>query len=274
MGLPSPQLPASQSSNKSFADDIKHEVLANYLYQKQRSHVWLSGESGASEGVLVRKSRSLYVTCPPQLAETRLAAVLGTLDCQVAMTVNSKVIKVFLAMCSTDALDVPLANGLRIQLLPTMEDLLKARKLHFAAFLASEGLLVVWDDEASNLVMRARKIEAELMGLVWGVCDTGEKEKSAQVLTAEVDEESGKALSEVRPTHLFNAFLVMITILLIFLMLGAAARQITIEISVDHHWIRLCLLALIPVQVFFTLVSRSLYLHNVLADRILSSSPR
>jgi hypothetical protein len=254
--LSSPRFPTSRPSSarsSSFIDQIKHEVMVNHLYQQQCSRLWLSDDSGSLEGVLVRKSRTQFITCPPALAESRLAAILGVLNCQFAMTINSRVIKTFLSM-ALDAVDVPLTNGLRIQLLPTVEDLLKARKLQFAAFIASEGLLVVWDDEALNLVERANGIEAELMKLVWSAGDTEHEKRGLQVMTAEFDAESGEVISEKRPTHLLNSILVMFTLILIFVTLGAAIRQIVIEISVDGTWVRLCFLLLVPVQIFFTLV--------------------
>jgi hypothetical protein len=47
---------------------------------------------------------------------------------------------------SPDASDIPLKNGLRVQVLPNMSVLPYARKAQSAAFVAAEGLLVVWDD--------------------------------------------------------------------------------------------------------------------------------
>lgn len=174
------------------------------------------------------------------------------------MTVNSRIIKTFLSW-SPDAIDVPLMNGLRVQILPTMEDLPRARKHQFAAFIASEALLVVWDDDANNLLNRAKSIEGELMELVW---KTGEAEdpedavmkKGPAVVTEEYDAESGEALPEKRPTHLMNTVLVSFTLLIITVMLGAGFREIAIEIAVDHSYIRLAFLILTPIQVFFTLV--------------------
>lgn len=61
------------------------------------------------------------------------------------MTINSRVVKTYLAW-TPDATDVPLKNGLRVQVLTTMEDLPQARKAQSAAFIASDGLLVIWDD--------------------------------------------------------------------------------------------------------------------------------
>lgn len=171
------------------------------------------------------------------------------------MTVNSRVIRTFLQW-SPDAVDVPLMNGLRVQILPTIEDLPRARKYQFAAFVASEGLLIVWDDDALHLVQRAKAIESELMELVWkaGNSDEEEDEKRANpVAEAEIDEESGEVKPENRPVHLQNTVLVSLTLILVIVSLGAAWRQLAIEVSVDNSYIRLALVALMPLQIFFTL---------------------
>ncbi|KZF20770.1 hypothetical protein L228DRAFT_213107 [Xylona heveae TC161] len=259
-----PRAPAFGSSRASLApstrsstmlDDIKHEVMVNYLYQQQCSRLWVSDGSGEMEGVLLRKSRGNYMACPPQLAQSLFAAACAALNVQVAMTVNSRVIKTFLQW-SPDAVDVPLMNGLRIQILPTMDDLPRARKHQFAAFIASEAILVVWDDEATNLVDRAKQIESELMELVWKTGepdeDAGEK-KMPEVREVEVDEESGEIIPEKRPVKLQNTVLVSFTLIIVVVMIGAGFRQIAIETSVDHSYLRLAFLALTPLQIFFTL---------------------
>ncbi|EHL00808.1 putative Glucans biosynthesis glucosyltransferase H [Glarea lozoyensis 74030] len=170
------------------------------------------------------------------------------------MTVNSRVIKTFLQW-SPDAVDVPLLNGLRIQILPTIDDLPRARKHQFAAFVASEALLVVWDDEALHLVQRAKAIESELMELVWktGDADDEEKKDGQNVGVYEVDEETGEYIPEKRGLHLQNTVLVALTLILIMVSLGAGARQLAIEVAVDGSYTRLALLLLTPVQIFFTL---------------------
>ena len=177
------------------------------------------------------------------------------------MTVNSRVIKTFLSW-SPDAVDVPLMNGLRIQILPTIEDLPRARKHQFAAFIASEALLVVWDDDAMHLVERAKVIESELMELVWITgepveAEEGQAKKTATVNEIEIDEESGEVIPERRATHLLNTILVAITLVIIIVMLGAGFRELAIEVAVDHNMLRLAFFALTPVQIFFTLVSQS-----------------
>lgn len=171
------------------------------------------------------------------------------------MTVNSRVIKTFLQW-SPDAVDVPLMNGLRVQILPTIDDLPRARKHQFAAFVASEGLLVVWDDDALHLVQRAKAIESELMELVWRTGseeEEDEKKGGPAVGEVEIDEESGEIKPEMRPVHMLNTYLVSLTLILVTVSLGAAFRQLAIEVSVDGSYTRLALVALFPVQIFFTL---------------------
>ncbi|KAI9697389.1 MAG: hypothetical protein M1836_004667 [Candelina mexicana] len=246
---------ASSNHSSAFLDDIKHEVMVNYLYQQQCSRLWVSDGSGELEGVLLRKGRNNYMACPPQLAQSPFAVACAALNCQVAMTVNSRVIKTFLQW-SPDAVDVPLMNGLRIQILPTVDDLPRARKHQFAAFIASEALLIVWDDEATNLIDRAKSIEAELMELVWKTGEPDDEEggkKGPAVTEVEIDEESGEILPERRPLHLQNTILVAFTLALIVTVLGAGFRELGIEIAVDHGYIRMAFLLLTPVQVFFTL---------------------
>ena len=171
------------------------------------------------------------------------------------MTVNSRVIKTFLTW-SPDAMDVPLMNGLRVQILPTIDDLPRARKHQFAAFVASEGLLVVWDDDALHLVQRAKAIESELMELVWRTSngdDDEDEKRNAAVNTVEIDEESGEIIPEKRPVHLQNSVLVALTLIIIITSLGAAWRELASEVAVDGSYTRLALVILTPVQVFFTL---------------------
>lgn len=175
------------------------------------------------------------------------------------MTVNSRVIKVFLGW-SPDAVDVPLMNGLRVQILPTIEDLPRARKHQFAAFVASEALLVVWDDDALHLIQRAKAIESELMELVWQTgepeeVEDGSAKKGPTVNEIEIDQESGNIMPQNRPTHLLNTVLVAFTLILIVTVLGAGFRELAIEVAVDHSYLRLAFVALTPVQIFFTLVN-------------------
>lgn len=75
---------SARSINSSvFLDDIKHEVMVNYLYQQQCAHLWVSDGSGDVEGVLLRKSKGTYMACPPALADSLIASACSALNVQV-----------------------------------------------------------------------------------------------------------------------------------------------------------------------------------------------
>jgi hypothetical protein len=177
----------------------------------------------------------------------------------VALTVNSRVIQTFIEW-SPDATDVPLGNGLRIQVLPCVDDLPKARKNQCAAFLAAESLLVVWDDDPTKVVERATTIENELMDLVWKTGEAvdpeqvSDAEKSPPVLESEVDLETGETTSEQRPTNIINAVQVAFTLVLIMTMLGFGYKQLAFQILVDKSYLRLAFIVMTPVLIFFSLV--------------------
>ncbi|KAK4947938.1 hypothetical protein LTR10_013446 [Elasticomyces elasticus] len=246
---------STHSTKSAFLEEIKHEIMVSHLYQQQCSHLWVGDGSGEREGVLLRKSRGQYLACPQPLLDSQLAEACAELNVQVAMTVNSRVIKTFLAW-APETTDVPLMNGLRVQILPTIQDLPRARKYQFAAFIASESLLVVWDDEPANVVKRANSIEAQLMELVWQTGEAGEHEDISNEKggnsSVSIDSELGEG-PEDRPTNLMNTILVAFTLIIVVVLLGLACRSLAIEISVDKSYLRLAFLSLVPIQIFFTL---------------------
>ena len=107
-----PRLSGNSSQISGTMDDIKHEVMVNYLYQQQCSRIWVSsmqayrrtntpmptsnyprtpnGEGPfepltglEQEGVLLRKSRGNYITCPTHLIGTPLEMACRALNVTV-----------------------------------------------------------------------------------------------------------------------------------------------------------------------------------------------
>lgn len=73
--------------SSAFLDDIKHEVMVNYIYQQQCARLWVSDGSGDIEGVLLRKSRNHYMACPSQLGHSAFAQACAALNVQVGLLV-------------------------------------------------------------------------------------------------------------------------------------------------------------------------------------------
>lgn len=180
------------------------------------------------------------------------------------MTVNSRVIKSYLEW-SPNTTEVPLGDGQRIQMVPTILDLAHARKAQCAAFVSEDGLLVVWDDNALNLVERAANIEQELMKLVWTNTALDDEEGPKQFVPqgareikrvdarVDADPETGGFRISKRRVHVVNAVLTSCTILIVTCSIGAAVRSIVDECRWDGFWPRVSLLSMIPIQVTFTM---------------------
>lgn len=47
--------------------EIKSDVMVNYLHQQQLEHMWSDGKPG--EGVILKKSRDQYTSCPADLSQ-------------------------------------------------------------------------------------------------------------------------------------------------------------------------------------------------------------
>jgi hypothetical protein len=173
------------------------------------------------------------------------------------MTVNSEVIRPFLDW-SPDAIDVPLLNGLRIQILPGIEDLCRARRHQYAAFIASEAFLVVWDDDPAHILIRAKQIEAELVRYVWDTAEGVDADDNAPMKEdggAVFDEEAGQPAKQDRPVMYYHALLVACAVCLLTIILGLGYQRIAEEIMLLHRWTSLTFLLMTPVTIFLALVS-------------------
>ena len=59
--------PAGDFRNSHIDDiiDMKCDVMVNYLHQQQLELMWTAG--GMDEGVVLKKSRDRFVSCPPEM---------------------------------------------------------------------------------------------------------------------------------------------------------------------------------------------------------------
>lgn len=74
---------SASKASSDFVNEIRHEVMASYLYQQQCSHSW-AGKKRQFEGCLVRKARGEYQTCPTSLITSQFATSMKALNVQVS----------------------------------------------------------------------------------------------------------------------------------------------------------------------------------------------
>lgn len=71
--------------NAQRVDDIRHQVILNYLWQKQQGLMWVTDVTGILEGVMVRKNRTEYICKPSLLSESEFGKAMATLNVQVRL---------------------------------------------------------------------------------------------------------------------------------------------------------------------------------------------
>lgn len=291
-GVPSPANPLSTATSadgsRSVSPDtqhgidqrrhtlglVKNQVMINYLYQQQGNNGWRSDKASFQEGVILRANRDQFLSYPAEMVDTPLAQSLKDLNIQAAMTIHSAVIKSYLE-AFPHSTDMPLLNGLAVQIVKTIDALSTARTHQFAAVVAAENLLIVWEDDAVNMLSRAKTIEWELMQLLWNSnpfddvrsskigsirgskIDLTLSEKEVTSNASEIDEEA--ETTKPRPTIFINTVLVSIGIALILSTLGLGVRALVIEMLFDmgaaevqgSPYLRFVFLVFTPLWLFF-----------------------
>lgn len=248
--------------------DIKNDMMVKWLYEQQLRKHYTLGED-AFEGCVLKKARGNFTCCPPQMSliPNSLYEMVMHMNVRCAMTVNTPVVRAILASIRRTEAEidhVPLPEGLRVQIIRTMADLPRCKLHHFAAFVEDIGMLVVWDDDAETLLQHASFLEAQLITMIWGDGeDAGdetpmEKRPEYEIDVEEIDPaQLEEALSrEHRPVMLWSAAMVMVTLALCLFCLGLGWRALVLEINVDGAYLRLAFIAVAPLQLFVSLVSR------------------
>ena len=177
---------------------------------------------------------------------------------QVAMTVKTSMIDTILRGDSTPFF--PLSDGRRLQILPDIGSLPSCQKHHFAAFIQSPGYMVVWDDDPTNIVARAKSIEQQIAATFMALlrnnkekCEP-EQEKHMIITEQEIDNHAMEAAEESpRRVVLVHSIISGITLALLFSAIGGGWRQIAIETMIDKTMIRLALIVVVPLQLWLGL---------------------
>lgn len=177
---------------------------------------------------------------------------------QVAMTVNTRVIRIVLQ--ANDMPYIEIERGLRIQVLPDIAYLPRCQKHQYAAFIADRGMLVVWDDDPTNITSRVERFQALLMKMIWRneSAYPQESEKKAPQVEVAVAEVDGRlescAPDKPRRVLLYQSILVAITLSLVIAALGTGFRQVALETAVDSNMIRIAFVLCLLPQIWLALV--------------------
>jgi len=82
--------------------------------------------------------------------------------------------------------DVPLRDDSRIQILESLDDLPRARKHQYAAFIRDECSLLVWADSAARIIDDAMDLEKKIIELIW---DDGDSVRKYERIEEEAEDD-------------------------------------------------------------------------------------
>lgn len=177
------------------------------------------------------------------------------------MTVNTRVIH--LVLQRHDLIHIDMRDGLRIQILPSINFIANCQRHQNAAFIKDQALLVVWADSPHDVVSRAEYIESQMMEIFARGLDPYDEKAGAvnqTVVTETPLDGSGEMAREdglIEPPRkivLNQAVLSAITLILIIAALGTGWRRLAVQTVVDHNYLRMAFFLVVPLQVWLALV--------------------
>ena len=176
------------------------------------------------------------------------------------MTINTNFIKLLLEKNNKPY--VPLLNGLRLQVVTVFSQLPKCQKHQSAAFIASAGILVVWDDEPQHLLARAAKVLKELMETVWqtpseaySVENKGSDAESTNSGNPPSCMIRAAPVQDARRVNLLQPILTAFTMFIAFGAIGSGWRNVIIDIMIDFSYLRLMFIITVPAHLWLGLVN-------------------
>ena len=235
--------PGDERNNDSTViNEFRGDMMVKWLYEQQLRKRYVTIGS-ANEGAVLKKGHGDFICYPPQMAAISgsLYSVASLLNAQCCMTVTTPVIRAILGSLHRESGGyVPLSDGLRVQILQSMQDLPNGQLHHFAAFIRDAQLMIVWDDNPENLMQRAKELEFRLVEIIWG--------------NGNDEQDQGEPSKEERPVRLEAAFTTGCALAISAVCLSLGVRSLVIEALVDGNWIRLALAGMAPLHWFISFV--------------------
>ncbi|PBK87934.1 hypothetical protein ARMGADRAFT_1034243 [Armillaria gallica] len=150
-------------------DYDNYDAVLHYVWGRTQGDAWFKpSEENVAAGVCLRVAPGQFRVFPYEnryLAP--FEAAVRVLNPLIAVKVRSAAVNAALSTVAEDAVCMYLDSDTRIQVLDTMNHLVRADKEQCGAFLRDERVLVVWSDDLDNIIPLCSDFEEKLMKLVW-----------------------------------------------------------------------------------------------------------
>lgn len=185
------------------------------------------------------------------------------------ISIKDRVVTVLLSQ--PDLLYIPIQDNLRLQIVPDVEYIPRCQRSQGAAFCKHQDMLVVWGDSVDATEQRADKYLKQMVEVFsqgFGGAYSEKEKDNVMVKEMPMDGSEDAYSGDMDPEDnfqeprrkivLIQAVLTALTLMLIVAAIGSGFRQIAIEIGIDHSYLRLAFVIVVPFQMWLALVSRRL----------------
>ena len=148
--------------------------MIKYLHGRLVTSQWLPIMPNDVEhdcrGILLRKSRGIYISEPEDVHPMLLGAV-QKINVEVAFTMATETTKVLFSLLQQHQKELVLPNGSHLQVIDSIVDIAMSpasfvKKYQYAALVIEERILLVWHDEPDKILLHAADLEGRLLSLV------------------------------------------------------------------------------------------------------------
>ncbi|KAK9235209.1 glycosyl transferase family group 2-domain-containing protein [Lipomyces kononenkoae] len=237
----------------------RYDIMCRYLFQEVSYRNWLDAvkDPDNTPCVALRIAHSdmsiiEYRCFPPEdemedMSRSYVANIAG-LNVEVALKLSYPVIRLLLDVLPTDAYDIELSQDTRIQVLDTFDELPRARKYQYAAFIRSDQCLVIWADNIHNVIQFGSVIENKIVEMIWETDIVHQRgDRYSLRLKTNSDLEGGQDLLEQsRPVKVMQALSVGVAIAILMTFYGLMFQQIALETKADGNYLRLLVILYLP----------------------------
>ncbi|KYK58723.1 hypothetical protein DCS_05740 [Drechmeria coniospora] len=290
--------------NGAYDDGFRYKTMVTYIYNRAVASGWIPPEYSQNPddcmGVLLRRSRGNYVMAPETLHHLVLGAAIR-LNLGVVVTMRPQMLDGILKSLTGSQTELKFKDGSQVQIIDSLAHAHPAsvKKFQYACIFRQERLILVWHDELQHIVSVATRVEEKLLSLVWGEGNfsfqmLSTPSRAASTISSGMSSPNGTAtpaleklgpipyLSEsmeelekdpgmdrpesvARPVIRASAFFIgMAMCLSICLLIGVYIGKLVTECVLDGSWIRLALVAPIPILMgvslfFFQVIFTNLF---------------
>lgn len=224
--------------------------MLEFLYNTCDDNEWFELWDEKTSLVAVRSHLDYAVFPEPKGDNSLYTQIAQVLTPEAVVTIRSSLVKEFIKGIPEYIDNVRLSENLHLQVIANLGSLRYIRRQQYACFVREYNYLLVWADDAKQLVPFADEIEDHLVNRMWRSGATSTKE-TWRTSVVEINPEK-QNLDGERPVQLLLPFMVFCAILINFFVIALGLREITYASIWTKTYFRFAFLLYTPLQFVFT----------------------